>query len=415
MRRVLAFRALFVSLCCPLVACSSGDEVAASSSGGGDDSDGPGSSPPAGGGSSDGGASSSGNGGASSGDGGGAVTSGGGGPASTTTSTSTTSTSTTSAGGGGPCPDGVTCVDTFPFGDDRDTTAEGTTAIPSYACSPDTDEGGPEIVYRVSVPTEGFLSAAVHVADGVDIDVQILTDFDPAAPSGASCIARGDKHAFADVPAGEVWVVADTWVSGASGPLPGAFHIDIGFIGPSEGACAMQTGTMDRVNDTEPLDMPATGPVVLEAHLVTQEEPAPYPSTATEELAEHYALSQERTGLVMFRGEDWAPLEGGSFYGAGIGDPADLPVLDEGWYVNMYWVPASRPPKGTRMIVRLPDDPTRAVVVAAGYETGPGNLSNIGGTPEETHFYLETESGSTMTLGIAEDQTLPFGPRRCTD
>ena len=54
-------------------------------------------------------------------------------------------------------------------------------------------------------------------------------------------------------------------------------------------------------------------------------------------------------------------------------------------------------------------------MVAAGYETGPGNLDHIGGAPEEPHFYLGTGHKSTLTLGVAEDQTLPFGPRRCTD
>jgi hypothetical protein len=154
---------------------------------------------------------------------------------------------------------------------------------------------------------------------------------------------------------------------------------------------------------------------VKEAHLVTQEEPEPYPSTSSEELAEHYALSQERTGLVMHRAELWAPLEGGSFYGAGIGSPVRFPAVDEGWYVNMYWTPASRPPRGTRMILRKPEDPTRAVVVAAGYETGPGNLSKVGGTTEETHFYLGTAHDSVLQLGFATDQSLPFGPRRCTN
>ena len=81
----------------------------------------------------------------------------------------------------------------------------------------------------------------------------------------------------------------------------------------------------------------------------------------------------------------------------------------------MYWTAAARPPRGARMILRLPDDPSRAVVVAAGYETGPGNLTHVGGTPEETHFYLGTGHLSEMTIGIAEDQALPLGPRRCTD
>jgi len=65
------------------------------------------------------------------------------------------------------------------------------------------------------------------------------------------------------------------------------------------------------------------------------------------------------------------------------------------------------------MILRLPNDPSRSVVVAAGYETGPGNLSNVAGTTEETHFYLGTTHQSEMTIGIATDQSLPFGPRLC--
>ena len=67
------------------------------------------------------------------------------------------------------------------------------------------------------------------------------------------------------------------------------------------------------------------------------------------------------------------------------------------------------------MILRSAADPTRAVVVAAGYETGPGDLTRIGGTTEEVHYYLGTAHNSEMTLGIASDQSLPFGPMRCTN
>jgi len=312
-----------------------------------------------------------------------------------------------------PCPSGVTCVDTFPFTDQRDTSSEGASVIASYDCAPQTDEGGNEIIYRVTVPSDGFVSAAVYDGDGVDIDVHIVDGLDPSAPTGAGCLSRGDLEASADVTAGEIWVVADTWVS-SSGAQAGSYTLDIGFVPASSGDCGMLAGEMPRVGDGgDHLDMPATGSVVKEAHLVTQAEPAPFPSTATAELAEHYALSQQATGLVMHRSELWAPLEGGDFYGAGIGDPADLPVVDEGWYVNMYWTAAARPPKGTRMILRRPDDPTRAVVVAAGYETGPGDLSRIGGTTEETLYYLDAQHGDTLTLGIAADQGLPLGPRRC--
>ncbi len=309
--------------------------------------------------------------------------------------------------GPSPCPSGVTCVTTFPFGEDRDTSTEPAGKLDSYSCKATVDESGPEVVYRVAVPEAGFLSAAVEEASGVDVDVHILSAVDASA-----CLDRGNYHARAHVDPGEYYVVIDTFVDNGD-PQSGAFHVDIGFLPYSVGPCDMQVGEMPRVGDNgNHLAMPASGPVVMEAHLVTQEEPAPYPSSSTDELSAHYELSQERTGLVMHRTEVWAPLEGGSFYGCGIGSPDDFPVEHEGWYVNMYWTSSARPAKGTRMIMKDPNS-QHAVVVAAGYETGPGDLSSIGGTGEETHFVLGTAHHSTLTLGIATDQALPFGPRLC--
>lgn len=379
-----------------------------------------------GGGSGDGGSAGAGDGGSpSTGDGGagqGAAGQGGAGEGGSTSSGEGgaaegggPATSVTTGGGGGPCPAGVTCVVDFPFSEPGDTAAEGTSAIPSYACAPDTNEGGPELLYRLWLPADGFVSATVRDGDGVDIDVQILADLDPAAPSGASCVARGDVQAAADLPAGEAWVVADSWVNGAGTALPGAFTIDIGFVAPSEGPCAMRSGSMDRIGDGAPLAMPATGPVTILGHLVTEAEPAPYPTTSTEELDQHHAISQDETGLVMLRGAAWAPPDGAGYHGASLVDPADLPVVDEAWYVTMAWSPADRPLPGTRMILRHPDDPSRAVVAAAGYDTGPTNLADVAGASEEVHFYLGTAGGAPLTVGLAEDQALPIGPRRCTD
>lgn len=320
------------------------------------------------------------------------------------TTAGTTTTPDDSTSGAPACPPDVTCVDSFPFTDTRDT-HDGAAQLDAYACAPDTDESGPELVYRVTVPAAGFLSAAIYDDAGVDIDVHILAALDPA-----TCLDRGDRHAAADVAAGDYWIVADTYAGDAQA---GAYRIDIGFLEPSVGACDLEVGEMARVGDGGVhLAMPATGPIVKEAHLVTADEPPPYPQTATDELDAHYAHSQQVTGLVMYRDQVWAPLEGGTFYGAGIGDPADFPALHEGWYVNMYWTAQARPAKGTRMILREPGG-SRAVVVAAGYETGPGNLAHIGGTPEESHFYLGTGHLDTLQLGIAVDQALPLGPRVC--
>ena len=119
------------------------------------------------------------------------------GPAVTSTGEATTPTSGATTGGtttlpndtttgtstGEPaCPAGVICVDTFPFTDTRDTQA-GASVLDGYACAPDTDESGPEIVYRVSVPAAGFLSAAVY--------------------DGEACVPFGDR--LWAVPVGSLW------------------------------------------------------------------------------------------------------------------------------------------------------------------------------------------------------------------
>jgi hypothetical protein len=305
------------------------------------------------------------------------------------------------------CPPFTVCVTQFPFTHSGDTALAEPGWMDFYSCDPDIDESGNEQVYRVTVPKDGFLSAAVSDAPGVDVDVHILSALDPQA-----CLDRGHHHAGADVEAGDWYVVVDTFVQDGL-PLAGQYTIEIGFIVPSEGKCEQEAGIMERVGDGgDHLLMPATGPVVLEAHLVTNEEPPPYPATSTQKLLGHYELSQLQSGLVMHRTQHWAPLEGGSFYGAGISSPTLFPVLDEHWYVCMYWTNGSRPERGTRMILREPGG-QRAVVVAAGYETGPGNLDNIAGTTEETHFYLGSGHKSTLTLGIAMDQDLPLGPRQC--
>jgi hypothetical protein len=305
-----------------------------------------------------------------------------------------------------PCPDGVICVDSFPFAHAGDTSTSGTSDFDVYSCKTSSDESGPEIIYQIDVPEDGFLSAAVYDTGGVDVDVHILTALDPAA-----CLDRGHHHARAHVGPGTYYVVVDTFVG--SDVFSGPYRVEIGHYIPSRGPCATETGFMERVRDGgDHLQMPATGPVVLEAHLVTQEEPQPYPSTSTEELDEHYVMSQERSGFVMHRSQNWAPLEGGNFYGAGIGSPDLFPVIDEHWYVCMFWTRDARPARGTKMIFKDPES-EHAVVVAAGYETGPGDLDNIAGTTEETHFYLGTPHQGQLQLGIATDQALPFGPRIC--
>ncbi len=312
---------------------------------------------------------------------------------------------------GSDCPPGVICVDALPFQADFDTSESALSAMDVYACAPETDESGPELVFQVTLLERSFLGVAIDDDTvGVDVDAHLLTDLDPE-----TCIDRGNADAGAALDPGVYFVVADTYVSGGE-PQVGPASITIGARSIATGDCTMETGWMERVGDGGvDLAMPATGPIVLEAHLVTVDDgygttaSDPWPESITESIDDHYRNSREQTNFVMARDQPWAPQEGCE-YGQGASG-SKLPAEDEGWYVNMYW--ADRPEGGTRMILHGADG--RAVVVAAGYETGPGNLDWVGGTTEEVHHYLGTGHGSELTLGFALDQSLPLGPIDCTD
>ena len=303
------------------------------------------------------------------------------------------------------CPDGMICVDSFPFVDANDTSVNGAYGFDSYSCSPDTDESGPELIYRVELPADGFVGVAVDDSTpGVDIDVHILDELDPEC-----CIDRGNTDAGADLDAGFVYVIADTYVSGGE-EQAGPYTLTIGHLVPASGDCSMEAGTIARVGDGgDHLVMPATGPVVLEAHLVTVDDGfgQDWPTTITDGVDDHHEQSQDFSGLVMAREQPWAPQESCEYGQGAYG--AKLPVEDEHWYICMYW--QNRPDAGTRMIVMTPDG--RAVVAAAGYETGPGDLSNVAGATEEVHHYLGTGHQGSLTVGFAVDQSLPLGPITC--
>jgi len=227
------------------------------------------------------------------------------------------------------------------------------------------------------------------------------------------------------VDAGVYYVVADTWADADGVEYPGEYTLTIEFTGAGGDPCALQDLDLEMVwGHCEPdidcyeaggarfLRTPAVGPVVKEAHLVTVEDGfgEGWPSSFTDGIERHYALSEAASGYAMDRREPWAPAgEGGSEYGqSAFGRP--LPVLDEAWYVNMYW--RRRPPPGTRMLVRDPES-GRAAVAAGGYETGPGNPAHIGGVTEEIHDHLGTSHRSRLQLGFLVDQSLPLGPIDC--
>lgn len=317
-------------------------------------------------------------------------------------------------GGDLPCPNGVQCFEVYPASVEGNTSTEGASNIATYPCATMTDEGGNELAFRLRTPHPGFVTARITDGDGVDIDAHLLETYDSAAPSGDACLARGDFLVSGNVEAGHAWILADTWVSASNGPQAGAFKLDFGYVAASEGPCDFEPGQIERTGDEGiHLALPAKGPASVAPHLVTSAEPAPFPTMQGERLQEHFAISESAVAIVWNRTSPWA--SGGEFLGAGVGDPSELSPEHEAWRVSMRWTAAARPVKGRRMLIRRGDDPTRAVVLAAGYDTGPQDLTHVAAITEEAHLALGTAAEAEIEIGFAADGTLPLGPRRCQD
>jgi hypothetical protein len=160
------------------------------------------------------------------------------------------------------------------------------------------------------------------------------------------------------------------------------------------------------------LRLPSEGPVSQQGHLVTTADGfgADWPVSSYDQIANHYSTSESSSGFAASRQESWTPSgEGGSEFGQGI-TGAKVPVLDEAWYITMFWT--DRPAIGTRMIVtNLVNGKT--VVASAGLDTAPMQNSAIAGVAEEVHIYLGTSHRSDLQIGFAINQELPVGPIDC--
>ncbi len=81
-------------------------------------------------------------------------------------------------------------------------------------CDSGQNESGPELVYRLSLPSATPVRIVVLDRGAVDVDVHVLT--------GGTCVARDDKIIQRRLPAGDHLIVVDTFVSGGvprSGPF----------------------------------------------------------------------------------------------------------------------------------------------------------------------------------------------------
>ncbi|HUU03134.1 MAG TPA: hypothetical protein VM425_17000 [Myxococcota bacterium] len=315
------------------------------------------------------------------------------------------------AGDQGPvCPvDPCIVIGAFPYQHSSDTLTAPLDRFDSYACAPNIGEAGPEEVFMFSVETAGTLVAMLDDGGdvGADVDIHLLAAVDPDA-----CLQRANIGLSRHLLPGTYFLTADSYSDSGGTEYAGPYTLYAHFL-PDGGNCSMLADPIQRIGASEPLEMPATGQVVKEAHLVTDQEfsGGTWPQSFTDGIQTHYQLSESETGYGMDRTEPWCPCcEPSNEYGQGSG--ARPPVEAEAFYINMRW--ASAPPRGQRYIV-FNGKNGKAVVAAAGYENGPGDLTHIGGACEEIHDHLGTEHLSVFIFGVAADQNLSYGPIDCEE
>ncbi|MCP4805724.1 MAG: murein L,D-transpeptidase catalytic domain family protein [Proteobacteria bacterium] len=186
------------------------------------------------------------------------------------------------------CPAGVICLTDFPAAD-ANTTVGGSRDFDGYSCASDTDESGPEVVYRLTLDEPGFLSLDLRDMDsGADVDVHLLD-----ARDADRCIDRGHWAAAAWVDAGTYWVVADSWVSGDGAEQSGGYELLFGHLtvdelrdaGMEKAPAALALAALDRAWDEGHTEHVVHGFIDFSIH--SSEERLWIWDTAAEELLHH--------------------------------------------------------------------------------------------------------------------------------
>ena len=117
----------------------------------------------------------------------------------------------------------------LPMVDETSTSSSSESQANFYDCAPGTNESGPEVVYRFTIPTAGYFRADLTDGAGVDIDLHLLQN--PSLSGGvvSGCIARNDSSIeIQNLAAGDYFLVADTYVTSA--PLAGSYRVSMEWI-----------------------------------------------------------------------------------------------------------------------------------------------------------------------------------------
>lgn len=114
-------------------------------------------------------------------------------------------------------------ISSFPFTDSNTTVGKPSNLNWYSPCSPGTDEGGPEVIYQLTVQTPGNLTVTVQDLDGADIDIHLLSEC-----SSPACLIRNNLTFTYAVQPGTYFIVCDTYVNSGV-PKPGAYPLTVSF------------------------------------------------------------------------------------------------------------------------------------------------------------------------------------------
>jgi hypothetical protein len=118
-------------------------------------------------------------------------------------------------------------IQSFPFRDSRSTSNASSDVFDFYSAAPETDESGPERIYAFYAETGGTFTAVVADAVGVDIDLHLLSSFDPDA-----CLVRDDRQIEYEITSpGTYYLVADTFRAESGTEYAGSYQLAADFDG----------------------------------------------------------------------------------------------------------------------------------------------------------------------------------------
>ncbi len=174
------------------------------------------------------------------------------------------------------------------------------------------------------------------------------------------------------------------------------------------------------------VELPASGKFVEESHYITNKDfiSGGWPTTKSELIDKHlqrsFEIYKKYDSNVNFDElynrywqKEWTPEEGGHFGQGSVGEiqKSELSPEMEMWFMTMMWASSSdRPARGTKFLLQANE---KSVVVIAGYETGPGSESKLGGVTREVHKWLETNNSSIIKVSYLNDQKSNIGPIDC--